>query len=668
MSYNRLKPNLHTITVMGAYSSGKTSFALVPAHPQAREFLEIGLHPSSRIDRLFIYNNQYTDRIIFAVKRNQEPYPKDQFIENTIYGLSLIVREIGKTYLDVHHPYKFSVEQYLSVILNVDKDIKEFLSPQIRKKIISKIKRFYELYCQKEDFFIIYHTVKNLFPDIKVESISFLNALEQEVARYLDRQTMAFQHTLWDIYNTINRYLEHIFFQHFDEEHVSTIDKYYYREIFLSQNHITDKIILNNQFYNVFCENIVIYLPIHPRFEQLVHEYPQLQFLLSYQTDNNFMFGITDLGMSENISEQYEQVFYKQTADAIVILETMSTLAEDRYQVYAKFLKSFHKPTAIHIVYNKLDQFVTPTIDTSYEDPLSLSSVAPSIKTKDELEKMIHACRTYQEQWISKLTQDNPELQIFSHVCYLQRNIYFPPELIEPYNVFECYKQIFTKILFNNPSPVKIQCSIPLNQSLIHFGYNELMVESIIEQYMSTTPVYKKVIMPGMLDIANNLGKTPHATAYLSLKKRLKNGDGYTSNFEENVLQDKQAISINYTANLRNLITSQLTQQILTDAFQIIQGNIQADISPEMLKIINRYIQPTLFVKYLLYYTALSKAEENTFSYYQRFQNFLTHSMNYLNISRLDIKAISYAIQFMLTDAVYKAFDFHVIYGEDITK
>ena len=82
----------------------------------------------------------------------------------------------------------------------------------------------------------------------------------------------------------------------------------------------------------------------------------------------------------------------------------------------------------------------------------------------------------------------------------------------------------------------------------------------IVHEYLLKDVTNKKVFAPGLEDLRLSIGKTPHGNSYYALRRRLKYGDGYTCNIDESYYYNCKSFSINFTANLRNFVSTDMAK------------------------------------------------------------------------------------------------------------
>lgn len=95
------------------------------------------------------------------------------------------------------------------------------------------------------------------------------------------------------------------------------------------------------------------------------------------------------------------------------------------------------------------------------------------------------------------------------------------------------------------------------------------MLAELVHVYVTDNVTDKKVFTPGITDIALSIGKTPHGNAYYALRRRIKNGDGYTSNIDEKYFYNCQSFSVNFIGILRNFASPEFLHSVVFQTLKI---------------------------------------------------------------------------------------------------
>lgn len=225
------------------------------------------------------------------------------------------------------------------------------------------------------------------------------------------------------------------------------------------------------------------------------------------------------------------------------------------------------------------------------------------------------------------------DFEIKSTSCYLRRDKNMQDDLIKKYNVIHSYQEIFSNISEfikgENYSRIKL---IKQEEGVVVASINEDTFAREIKNHIKNLETHKKVFNPGMDNLKQNIGKTPHGNAYNALCRKLKEGNSYSSNINESYFYSCNSFSINFPANIRNFVTQELINRLLNESLDIKGAKL---LNPgekgKFIDIIAKNINPKQLVIELLYNRALKEAEKNSFSFGGKFENFLENSMNYLN-------------------------------------
>ena len=184
----------------------------------------------------------------------------------------------------------------------------------------------------------------------------------------------------------------------------------------------------------------------------------------------------------------------------------------------------------------------------------------------------------------------------------------------------------------------------------------------VIHVHVTDSSTDKKVFAPGMADIALSIGKTPHGNAYNALRRRLRNGDGYTSNIDESYFYNCKSFSVNFTANLRNFVSSEFIHSVVFQALKVEGVNRTQEADEKYMKTVESYVNPKDLVSQLLYYKAIQDAEREAFSFKSKFQNFLQNAMHYFDLTQIDEETYASALEKIVLEAAQKALDLNVTF------
>lgn len=357
-------------------------------------------------------------------------------------------------------------------------------------------------------------------------------------------------------------------------------------------------------------------------------------------------------------------MFYKGDVDAIAMVVPLEGDTNEKKigEIYRDVLKNFNKQIPVFMIHNKLDLFISSLLKQDFDDPLSLESFdAKELKGDKLYEKINNRKSELNEDLQGVQIKSKKRISVKSLVCYLKRDSSFPDEFVEEFNVLNTYKNIFEDMAKSlSESAYKINFYVNSDENPAPVIDKEYL-KQLIHVHVTDKATDKKVFAPGIADITLSIGKTLHGSAYNALCRRLKNGDGYTSNINENYFYNCQSFAVNFTANLRNFLSDEFIHSVVSKTLEV-SG---VDCSTEMEKyreIVETYINPKELVSRLLYYKAIQDAEKDAFSFKNKFQNFLQNSKAYFNLTQIDEDAYTVAIEQIVLEAANKALDLNVVF------
>lgn len=683
----KLKPNVRMFEFLGGTGDGKTEAATVPAVAEARKILLkcVGKTNSTLKERLYIYtadpNN--ADKITVCVILSKTILARTFFTEIVVKAWAKIIRDSGKV---VASYVGYDEDMFAEALLeemkkkNNVKAVFSFLSDEDKEEFVQGIVQKFADYKLHENNYSIYNTVKNSLPETetKISSKKFLAGIQSEAERQLDMAPNEFKDDLWEIWECTNANLKSVFFEYFDEDAVSE-DGYYYKEIDLDN---PDEKFINAMFTSndlqggeslsleVMCEEINIYVPMNPIINNKLQEIDDNG--VFSDKHGNKVFGVLDTrGLyhannteDDNIDYCNELVF-KGDVDALVMVVPLygDTNEKKIGELYKDVIKNFNKQIPVLMLHNKLDLFVDSLNKDSFdEDPLSMDKEKGKELSFDELDDAIHRREAELcDELQSVQSKARKNLKIKSLSCYLKRDRHMSDELVRKYNVIHSYAQIFHDVAeYLKDSAYKITLTVKQGENIaIHIKDAEF--EAKIKKHIKEPTTDKKVFSPGMSDLALSIGKTPHGNGYNALCRRLKVGDGYTSNIEEGYFYNCSSFSINFTANMRNFVTAELLHDLVYNTIDIdgVRFKNQDDYE-KFVKIIEGNVNPKRLVSALLYDRAIQEAEKVAFSFKGKFQNFLQNSMKYFNTAIIDERQYIDALKEILLEAAERAMALNV--------
>lgn len=684
-AYKNLKPHVRVVEFLGGTGDGKTEIATVPASPKARKVLYegVGKTNSTLTERLMVFTTEYEDRMVVAVKQENGPFSRNHFTEIVAKAIATVVKTAGKLPIAVTEKDEIDLREALREELNKKNNVKAVLSllyPERVDKFIDDLAALYHNYNWSKNNYNIYNTVKNELADneVKENSKKFLSALQSEVAKVMDSQSEDFKKDLWAIWEDLNNSLASVFFKYFDRNALSD-DGYYYKDLLLElpdHDFIKAMFTANNiqagekLSLEVLCSEIVIYVPMNPKFSTLISSHP-LANKVFRDNQGNIVFGTLDtrgLYHSDHTDDENtdyaSELVYKGDIDSIAMVVPLAGDSNEKRisELYRDLLKDFNKQIPVFMIHNKLDLFLDELLKMDYDDPLSTDAFDPTEFTEtDMLESIADREMELNEDLKEAQAKAKKRLPVESLVCYLKRDASFPREFVEKYNVLKAYEHMLIRIAESlEESADKIRFSVKAGEEVTPV-IDSAELAKLVHVHVTDNSTDKKVFAPGMADIALSLGKTPHGNGYNAMRRRIKKGDGYTSNIDEGYFYNCNSFDIRFTANLRNFVSPEFIHSVVFQALTISGvDHTQADYEAFM-KYVENYVNAKDLVSLLLYDRAILNAEKTAFSFKGKFQNFLQNSMLYFNKAVIDEEALASAVTEIVTEAALKALDLNVI-------
>lgn len=168
--YKNLQPHVHVLKLTGGTGDGKTEIATVFASKEARTVLlrGVGRTNSTLKERLLVYSEEYTDKLLVAVKLNMEPYDKLSLSDLFVSSVAKVVRSQGKVVDSIIGRDEEELEKYLIQEMqakNNAKAVLSFLTEEQKTKIVSDLVDIYHSYHMSEYNYEIYNSVRNNLPE-----------------------------------------------------------------------------------------------------------------------------------------------------------------------------------------------------------------------------------------------------------------------------------------------------------------------------------------------------------------------------------------------------------------------------------------------------------------------------------------------------------------------
>lgn len=684
--YISFKPHFRVLELLGGTGNGKTEVGTVPADQKARKILieGVGSTNSTLTERLMVFTTEYSDKIVVAVKHDENAFSRNLFTEIISKAIAKVVKDLGKVVDTIVGKDEEILEEALKEQLSKRNNVKAILSlltEEQKYAFVNDIVDLYHRYDLHQYNYNIYNTVKNEMAEVEVKENSkkFMSAIQQEVERTMDLQSDSFKQDLWNIWESLNGDLGKVFFAHFDEQKISS-DGYYYKEIMLDApdtDFINAMFTANNMqagqrlSLEVLCSEIVIYVPMNKVFSKLIEDNP-LTSKVFRDSNNNIVFATLDtrgLYHSDNTDDENvdycSELLYKGDVDAIAMVVPLEGDTNEKKigELYRDALKNFNKQIPVFMIHNKLDLFVASLQKMDFDDPLSVDAFDEKEFTETDLcESIADRMMELNEDLKAAQVKAKKRMPIKSLACYLKRDASFPAAFVKKYNVLETYRIILedmAKSLEESAYKIKFE---PKEGEIPTPVVDRKRLAELTHVHVTDNSTDKKVFTPGMSDIALSLGKTPHGNAYNALRRRLKNGDGYTSNIDEAYFYNCKSFSVNFTANLRNFASPEFIHSVVFQALRIEGVKRTQEADEKYMKTVETYVNPKELVSLLLFYKAIQDAEKEAFSFKSKFQNFLQNSMLYFNLTKIDEETYAAAVEQIILEAAQKALDLNVTF------
>ncbi len=685
-NHNIMKPHVRVLELLGGTGDGKTEIGTVPAASLARKILVegVGNTNSTLNERLMVFTTEYDDRMVVAVKRDENAFSRNLFTEIVAKTIAKVVKDFGKVATSIIGKDEEVLEEALREQLTKRNNVKAVLSllgEEQKEQFISEVIALYHDHELHKCNYSIYNTVKNEMSvvEVKENSKKFMSALQQGVERNMDMQGDAFKQDLWNIWETLNGHLAKVFFTYFDEENISN-DGYYCKDIMLDDpdsTFISAMFTANNLqagqrlSLEVLCSEIVIYVPMNPAFSKMISENPLTNKVFRDSNDNIVFATLDTRGLyhsdiTEDENTDYcNELLYKGDVDAIAMVVPLEGDTNEKKigELYRDALKNFSKQIPVFMIHNKLDLYIASLQKQDFDNPLSLDAFDDKEFTEQALhESITDRMKELNEDLTAAQVKAKKRMPIQSLACYLKRDASFPPAFVKPFNVLVTYKamlEAMAKSLEENADKVKFE---PREGEFPTPVINRERLKELIHVHATDNSTDKKVFSPGMADIALSLGRIPHGNAYNALRRRLRNGEGYTSNIDERYFYNCKSFSINFTANLRNFASPEFIHSVVFQTLNVTGAKRTQEADEKYMKMVETYVNPKDLVSLLLFYKAIQEAERVAFSFGGKFQNFLQNSMLYFNIAILDEDAYAEAVEEIILEAAQKALDLNVTF------
>lgn len=689
MYKKNLMPHVHVIKLVGGTGNGKTEIAVVFASPKARKILlkGVGRTNSTLRERLFVYTTAVKDKIVIAVSMNDTILDRGLFTDIVVTALAKVVKTNGKVVASMVGKDIDDLEQELFDEINKKNNTRavlSFLTEEQKSELVKKIIDVYKKYDFHQYSYEIYNGVKNNMAEIEVKdnSAKFLSALKLEVERVIDLLGKDFRNSLWEVWKDANEILKGIFFDHFNENDRSE-DGLYYKEIDLDNP--DEEFIINmfsannlqageNLSLEVLCGEIYIYAPINDRIVQMIESDEKASRVFK-DAHGEVAFGIYDTrglyhadNKDDDNKDYLSELLYQGETDALAMVVPMQGDSNELkiYELYREALNNYKKQIPVFMINNKVDLYIDSVSKDSFsDDPLSMDISNDEGLDSEEIERRVNTRLADLKEELQKAqNKTRKNMDIIAIPCYLKRDGSMKQkDIIEKYNVINAIEMILIGTAsYLEATSVKIPIRL-IDESDVTVSIKRAELKKQIHEQIFKDATDKKVFAPGMKNISSNMGITPHGNGYNALRRRIKYGDGYSSNIDENYYYTCKSFSIEFTGNLRNFISDDMISYAIHISTSLENGKFITQKDMEAFwNIVKNYINPRRLVSILLYDNAMLEAEKIAFGFQSRFRGFLTNSMAYFDRSQIDEDKYVEALETVIKEAVQKAIAMNVIY------
>ena len=216
--YISFKPHFRVLELLGGTGNGKTEVGTVPADQKARKILieGVGSTNSTLTERLMVFTTEYSDKIVVAVKHDENAFSRNLFTEIISKAIAKVVKDLGKVVDTIVGKDEEILEEALKEQLSKRNNVKAILSlltEEQKYAFVNDIVDLYHRYDLHQYNYNIYNTVKNEMAEVEVKENSkkFMSAIQQEVERTMDLQSDSFKQDLWNIWESLNGDLGNVF-------------------------------------------------------------------------------------------------------------------------------------------------------------------------------------------------------------------------------------------------------------------------------------------------------------------------------------------------------------------------------------------------------------------------------------------------------------------------
>lgn len=684
MSDNKnLKPHVHTIRLIGGTGNGKTEIAAASAAPQVREILRraVGETNTTLRERLFVYTSEYKDRIVVAVKPEEEPISYELFKEKFTRALAQVANMYGTVQKPQMDAEREIFEEALREEIETRNNAKaffSFLAEEEKNDFIRQMKEIYGECRLHEKNGEIYCAVKERLNQT-VKQNRFLTELQREIEHFLDNVPEDIKRKLTIIWYCVNSQLKQVFFEYFSKEDISE-DGYYFKEISLDS---PDEKFINAMFtandmqqgerlsLEVLCGEIIIYVPMDSSICDMISENPLISGFFS-DPKGNHVFGMLDtrgfyhVDDTEDDNADYgSDLIYGDNTDALVMVVPLTgdTNAKKLQELYSNILKKYNRQIPVFLLRNKLDLLVEKLEKEKFSaDPLSMETIEDTKLTLEEIkEEIFRRENALNDILQNSQNEERKALGIKTLSCYLKRSSAMPEELVKEYNIKYALKAIMCDVAEHfwknvNRIPFRVEASGIISPEVDKEMLVKLMHQSIENE--GGTALSK-----GLSNIGKNKGLTPHGNSYNALRRRLKNGQNYIADIKDYYFVNCDSFEVEFPEQLKTFIDSGFLKSAIGQTLSIKGGEfIECDGRDKLNKYIELRADKRKLASVLLYDNALQMAERDAFSFGGKFQRFLQNSEPYFDVKGLDEELYVKTLEEMIVDATRCAISMYVIF------
>jgi len=670
-NFQNLRPDVRTIEKIGATGAGKTLGDALLTTPAAMSLLSkaVGEGSATLREQTKVFTEKLSDHMIIAAKLADDIYSWEQLIEMIIKVYTKNIKNYYKdSQIEEMDELRDSLHRDFFEALGTNRNMEaqpRLLQPKDRALIADNIVE-YSIPFLMENLQSIYKEAKNSLHEVdaKPRSRKLDEAISHRLQAAIDSEPKMLE-GLKASHTNINEELRKHFFLYFREEQKS-MDDYYYRVIDLNNTgdceDFIDALFSNNNLSNngtlsieVLCDELVIYAPMNKEVIQIANDNYKVMKALQ-GIDLKLSIGVRDTrGLYHESADQQKEneylqdLLYNRSYDALMIISPIfgdtnnAKLREDIKAV----LKTYSKQTPIMLLSNKVDLL----IDDLYkrETVTDLFSIG-SFEAPAEIE--FHELKASIDQRLESVLEELKEAQqkriggVFEAIpCYLKipSSTKITRELLNAYGPRQALGKILTTL---GESLEKISDKIPyhldstLEEGKLPYRIDRNKVRSIIAASF-LSPQVSKQLKAAKQNIEMNTGITPHGHGYNALGRRIPFGQGWTSIINQDYFLYCKSFEITFPANVQNLITDALLDDLLSRAVHFTKGKFKyAEDQEKFKRIIRSNFRSSAFAANLINDYIFKSSDKWGISYHNRFNRFLKESLPFFNVQQSQIQQV----------------------------